>query len=145
MDFLDRPRPHSSEASQVFLSQQGAYSPTVTGPELEAPKVLITGNLRLCVTELEAALHPITGRYNIEMTGMRQPLYTLWHAEGQVLCRQARSANIAFDVRGARAGETRIYLVAVQATERGVQGRVVQSGVFVRVVVTGDNLPTAAC
>jgi hypothetical protein len=108
---------------------------------LEQPKVLITGDSRLCVTELEAALHPIIGRYSIEMAGMREPLYTLWHAEGQVLCRHARSTDIAFDVRGARAGETRTYLVAVQVTESGVQGRVVQCGVFVQVVVTGDDLP----
>jgi len=96
----------------------------------------------LYVTEREAALHPIVGRYSIEMAGMQEPLYTLWHAEGQVLYRQPRSTNITFDVSGARAGETRTYLVAVQVTESGVQGRVVQSGVFVQVVVTGDDLPT---
>jgi len=104
--------------------------------------VLIAGDTILCVTEPEAALHPITGRYSIETAGMQEPLYTLWHAEGQVLCRQARSTDITFDVRGARAGDTRTYLVAVQVTESGVQGQVVLSGMFVQVVVTSDDLPT---
>ena len=89
------------------------------------------------VTEPEAALHPITGHYSIETAGMREPLYALWLAEGEVLTRQAHSTDIAFDVRGARAGETRLYLVAAQVVESGVQGRVVQSGVFVQVAVTG--------
>jgi hypothetical protein len=97
---------------------------------LEQTKVLITGDIRLNVTESEVTLHPIIGHYSIETAGMREPLYTLWYAEGQVLSRQARSTNIAFDVRGARAGETRTYVVAVQ---------VVQSGVFIQIVVTGDD------
>jgi hypothetical protein len=113
----------------------------MTGPGPERPKVLITGDIWLYVTESEAALHPITGHYSIETAGMREPLYTLWYAEGQVLSRQARSTNMAFDVRGARAGETRTYLVAVQVVESGVQGRVVQSGVFVQVVVIRDDPP----
>lgn len=135
------PRPHSLEAPQICPSLRGLDLPATAELGLEQPKVLITGDGRLCVTELEAALHPIIGRYSIEMAGMREPLYTLWHAEGQVLCRNARSTDIAFDMRGARVGETRTYLVAVQVTERGVQGRVVQSGVFVQIVVTGDDHP----
>ena len=91
------------------------------------------------VTESQAHLHPITGRYSFETAGMQEPLHTLWQAEGQVLSRQARSTNIAFDMRGARAGETRTYLVAVQVVEHGVWGRVVQSGMFVQVVVTDDQ------
>ncbi len=71
---------------------------------------------------------------------MQEPLCTLWHAEGQVQRRQALSTSIVFDTHGARAGETRIYLVAVQVAESGVQGRVVLSAVFVQVVVTGDDL-----
>ncbi len=126
------PRPHTLEAHHLATTVQ----------RLEQPKVLIAGDTILCVTEPEAALHPITGRYSIETAGMQEPLYTLWHAEGQVLCRQARSTDITFDVRGARAGETRTYLVAVQVTESGVQGQVVLSGMFVQVVVTSDDLPT---
>ena len=93
----------------------------------------------MCVTESQAALHPITGHYSFETAGMQEPLYTLWQAEGQVLSRQARSTSIAFDMHGARAGETRTYLVAVQVAESGVWGQVVQSGMFVQVVVTGDQ------
>lgn len=134
--------PHLLKAPQVYPSLRGVHLLATIEPELEHPKVLITGDIRLRVTELEAALHPVIGHYSIKIAGLQKPLYTLWHVEGQVLCHQVRSASVAFDVRGARAGETRIYLVAVQVTERGVQGRVVQSGVFVQVVVTGDDLPT---
>lgn len=91
------------------------------------------------VTEPEAALRPITGYYSIETVGMQEPLYALWHSEGQVLSRQARSTNITFDTRGLRAGETQTYLVAVQVIEGGSRGRAVQSGVFVQVEVTGDE------
>ena len=133
-------RPHSlEEAPQMHPPHLGVPHPAPTGSMLEHPKVLITGDIWLCVTESEAALHPITGHYRIETAGMREPLYTLWHAEGQVLSGQARSTNIAFDVRGARAGETRTYLVAVQVAESGGQGRVVLSGLFVQVVVTSDD------
>jgi hypothetical protein len=107
--------------------------------KLEQPKVLITGDIRLSVTESEAALHPITGHYSIQTAEMQEPLYILWHAEGQVLRRHGLSTSIAFDVHGARTGETRSYLVAVQVAESGEQGRVVLSGVFVQVVVTGDD------
>jgi hypothetical protein len=136
------PRPHALEARLGCSSQWGVHHPAMTEPGLEPTKVLIIGDIRLRVTESEAAHHPITGHYRIETAGMQEPLYTFWHAEGEILCRQARSTGIAFDVRGARAGETRTYLVAVQVTESGVQGRVVQSGVFVQVTVTSDHLPT---
>lgn len=132
-------RPHSLKTPQMSPSLRGEHHPVMADPGLVQPEFPIKGDTRLCVTESEAALHPITGHYSIETTGMQEPLYTLWHAEGQVLYRQARSTNIAFDVRGARAGETRTYLVAVQVVESGVRGRVVQSGVFVRVVVRGDE------
>ncbi len=111
--------------------------------ELEQPKVRIRGDIRLHVTEAEAVLHPITGRYNIEMAGMQQPLHVLWYAEGQVLGHQALSAEIAFDMRDARAGEVWTYLVALQVTESGVRGRVVQSGVFVQISVH-ENFPCQA-
>ena|SRR5579884_1108362 len=89
-------RPHSlEEATQKHSPHLRASHPTPTGSMLEHPKVLITGDIWLCVTESEAALHPITGHYRIETAGMQEPLYTLWHAEGQVLSRQTQSANIA--------------------------------------------------
>ena len=67
----------------------------------------------------------------------------LWHAEGQVLCSQARSTSVAFDVYEAQAGKSRTYLVAVQVVESGAQGRVVQSGLFLQVVVAADDLLAA--
>ena len=139
MSALLPPLPHSLETPQRYPSLREVGLPAMAGPGLEHPKVLITGDIRLCVTESKAALHLITGHYSLETAGMREPLYTLWHAEGQVLSRQAGSTRVAFDMRGARAGETRNYLVAVQVVESGVQGRVVQSGVFVQVVVTRDD------
>ena len=122
-------QPHTLETHQQ----------TTTVLRLEQPKVLITGDTVLCVTEPEATLHPITGHYSIKTAGMQEPLYTLWYAEGQVLCRQARTTDITFDVRGARAGETRTYLVAVQVTESGVRGQVVLSGMFVQVIVKSSE------
>ena len=130
-------RLHPSEALQGYSCQREIP----TGSALEESKVLIMGDIRLHVTESEAALQPVTGRYSIEITGMQGPLHLLWHAEGQVLSRQTPSTDIVFDARGARAGERRTYLVAVQVTERGIRGRVVQSGVFVQIVVVGDKLP----
>ena len=131
---------HPLEAPQALApSQRGASPPALAELELEQPKVLIKGDIRLCVTESEAGLHRITGHYCIETAGMREPMHTLWYAEGEVLSRQAKSTGVAFDVRGARAGVVRTYLVAVQAVESGVRGRVVLSGVFVQVVVTGDE------
>ncbi|MGH2494174.1 MAG: hypothetical protein ACRDIV_05660 [Ktedonobacteraceae bacterium] len=111
------------------------HDPTTIEPALEHSKALITGDVRLYVSESEVALHPVTGHYSIETTGLQEPLYMLWNAEGQVLDRRARSASITFNVSGARAGETRTFLVAVQVMESGAQGRVVQSGMFVQVVV----------
>ena len=93
----------------------------------------------MCVSESEAALRPIIGNFSIETVEMREPLYTLWHAEGKVLSRQAQSTNIVFDARGLRAGETQTYLVVVQVIEGGARSRAVQSGVFVQVEVTGDE------
>jgi hypothetical protein len=130
------PQPYTVEQPQVFPSSRGVQHPVKSGPEPEQPKVFITGDIKMCVTESEAALRPITGHFSIETVGMREPLYTLWQAEGQILSRQAHSTSIAFDARGARAGGTQTYLVAVQVVESGARGRAVQSGVFVQVVVT---------
>lgn len=92
------------------------------------------------VTESEATLHPILGSYRVETSGMQEPLHILWHTEGQVIQRKTRSADIAFDLRGTQAGQTHTYLVAVQVVERGTRGHVVQSGVFVHIFVTSNDL-----
>jgi hypothetical protein len=109
------------------------------GQEDQQPLVIIKGEISLCVTESEAALQPVIGRYYIETEGMQEPLHLLWNAEGQVQYRHARSTPIAFDLRGTPAGHMRICQVAVQVVERGGQGRVVQSGVFVQIVVTSEE------
>ena len=62
MSAMFPPRPHTLEA----------HHPAATVQRLEQPKVLITGDTMLCVTEPEAALHPITGRYSIETAGMQK-------------------------------------------------------------------------
>lgn len=98
----------------------------------------------MSVIESQAASGPITGCYSIESAGMQELLYTFWQAEGQVHSRHARSTTIAFDARGARAGETRTYLVAVQVAESGEQGWVVQCGVFVQIRVCKDPACNAA-
>jgi hypothetical protein len=66
----------------------------MVGPGLEHPKVLIAGDIRLSVTESEAALHAITGHYCIETAGMGEPLYMLWHAAGQTMILLIRMAEI---------------------------------------------------
>jgi hypothetical protein len=106
------------------------------GQELQQPMVIIKGAISLRVTESEAALQPVIGRYHIETEGLQEPLHLLWYAEGKVLHRQASSTAIAFDLRETPVGHTRIYQVAVQVVERGERGRVVQSGIFVQIVVT---------
>ena len=123
---------HLSEVSRVLPPPPGISTQATARIECEEPKVLITGDIRLYVTERETALSPIIGHYSMQTAGMQEIPHTLWYAEGQVLCHQTRSTSIAFDMREAQAGETWTYLVAVQVAESGAQGRVVQSGVFVQ-------------
>src|SRR5258708_27958276 len=80
------------------------------------PQVVITGDLRLSVTESEAAHGPITGHYNIETRQMQEPLQVYWGAEGQVCNRQARATDIAFEMPQAQAGQRWIYPVQGQGT-----------------------------
>ena len=135
MSAIFPPASHPLQAPPVYSWLRKQHYPTIIEPALEQSKVLIAGDVRLYVIASEADLHPVTGHYSIETAGWREPLYVLWNAEGQVQNRRARSTSVAFDVSGARAGETRTYLVAVQVMESGTQGRVVQSGMFVQVVV----------
>lgn len=131
--------PSTLEVPQI-LSTRGERQPAPPpGQEFQQPVVIIKGDINLRVSESEAALQPVMGRYHIVTDGMQEPLHLLWYADGQVLHRQARSTPIAFDLRGTPAGHTRIYQVAVQAVERGERGRVVQSGVFVKIAVTNDK------
>ena len=97
----------------------------------------ITGDLHLTVTESDAAHGPIKGSYKIETEEMQEPLLVNWGAEGQVRSRQARATDIAFEIPEARAGQTWIYTVQAQVTDRW---RSIVTGVFVQIFVTPDTL-----
>lgn len=127
------------EVPQILPTRGERHAALPPGQELQQPMVIIKGDISLRVTESEAALQSVIGRYHIETEGMQEPLHLLWYAEGQVTYRKARSTPIAFDLRGTPAGHTRICQVAVQAVERGERGRVVQSGIFVQISVTSDE------
>ena len=102
------------------------------------PQVVITGDLRLSVTESEAAHGPITGHYSIETRQMQEPLQVYWGAEGQVRDRRARTTEIAFKMPQAQAGQMWIYSVQAQVTDRRTS---IVTGVFVQILVTADTLP----
>lgn len=136
---ISPPTTSTLAAPQIHPAQAERHAAVPPGQELQQPMVIIKGAIGLRVTESEAALQPIIGRYHIETEGLQEPLHLLWYAEGKVLHRQARSTAIAFDLRGTPAGHTRICQVAVQAVERGGRGRVVQSGIFVQITVTSDE------
>ena len=107
-------------------------------------QVVITGNLRLSVTESEAAQGPITGHYSIETWQMQEPLQVCWGAEGQVCNRQARATDVAFEMPRAHPGQRWIYPVQVQVTDQRTS---IVTAVFVQILVTADPLsqvPAAA-
>jgi hypothetical protein len=107
-----------------------------------SPKVVITGDLRLRVTESYAARRPVKGHYRIEPEGMREPLHVIWIAEGNVLNHTVHAIDIAFDVRGTPAGETLTRLLTAQVTESNGRGCIVHSSVFVQIFVVKDDLPS---
>jgi hypothetical protein len=110
---------------------------------MEQPKVLIRGDIRMCVSESEAILHPITGHFKIETEAIRKPQQVIWNAEGRVITGGATSTDIEFDVCGARAGQTRTYLVTVQVMRSESDGHCcIISGVFVQIHVTGEESPS---
>ena len=101
------------------------------------PQVVVIGDLRLSVTESEAAHGPITGHYSIETREMQEPLQVCWGAEGQVRNRQAKATDIAFEMQQARAGQSWIYTVQAQVTDQRTS---IVAGVFVQILVTADTL-----
>src|SRR2546421_8273410 len=101
------------------------------------PQVVVIGDLRLSVTESEAAHGPITGHYSIETHKMQEPLQVCWGAEGQVRNRQERATDIAFEMPQAQAGQQWIYSVQVQVTDQRTS---IVTGVFVQILVTADTL-----
>ena len=102
------------------------------------PHVAVTGDLQLSVTELDAAHGSIKGSYSIETREMQEPLLLVWGGEGQVLNRRARTTDIAFEMSGAQVGQTWIYPVQVQVTDRRT---CIVTGVFVQILVIPDRTP----
>jgi hypothetical protein len=115
--------------------QRQQLSHVVIQPSL--PHVVITGDLRLAVTESDAARGPITGNYRIETRELQESFWVLWGAEGQVQNRHARVTEIIFALAGARVGQMWIYQVQAQVTDRRTS---IVTGVFVQILVTPDLL-----
>jgi len=105
------------------------------------PRVVITGDIRLRVTESYAALRPVKGHYRIETEGMQEPLHVIWIIEGNVLNHTVHCIDVEFDMRGTPAGETLTRVLTAQVTERNGQGCIVHSSVFVQILVVSDDLP----
>src|SRR5690349_3019790 len=94
------------EPIEASLLKEGAHVPARVPGTDGMPRVVITGNIRLRVTESCAALRPVKGHYCIETEGMREPLHVIWIAEGNVLNHTVHAIDVAFDVRGTPAEET---------------------------------------
>lgn len=121
--------------------QGRVYIPDDLATTDNSPKVVITGDIRLRVTESYAAHRPVKGHYRIEMEGMEEPLHVIWIAEGNVLNHTIHAIDVAFDVRGTPAGETLTRLLTAQVTESNGQGCIVHTSVFVQIFVVRDELP----
>jgi hypothetical protein len=111
-------------------------------PTNSSPKVVITGDIRLRVTESYAARRPVKGHYHIKTEGMQEPLHVIWIAEGNVLNHTVYAIDVAFDVRGTLAGETLTRLLTAQITGSNGQGCIVHSSVFIQILVVKDDLPS---
>ena len=118
------------------------YIPGDLAPTNSSPKVVITGDIRLRVTESYAALRPVKGHFRIEMEEMQEPLQVIWIAEGNVLNHSVHAIDIAFDMRGTPAGETLTRLLTAQVTESNEQGCIVHTSVFVQISVVEDDFPS---
>ncbi|MEO8971149.1 MAG: hypothetical protein ABI406_06045 [Ktedonobacteraceae bacterium] len=69
---------------------------------------------------------------------MSEPRQIIWSAEGRVLTDKAMSADIEFDLHGARAGQIWTYVVTAQVTG-GDDYNCIVCGVFVQILVTGKD------
>jgi hypothetical protein len=118
------------------------YIPGDLATTSSSPKVVITGDIRLRVTESYAAHRPVRGHYRIEMEGMREPLHVIWIVEGNVLNHTVHAIDVTFDMRGTPAGETLTRLLTAQVTESNEQGCIVHTSVFVQISVVEDDFPS---
>lgn len=131
-----------SEPIQASLVNGVAYVPARVPGTDGMPRVVITGDIRLRVTESYAACRPVKGHYRIETEGMQEPLQVIWITEGNVLNHTVHAIDVAYDLRGTPAGETLTRLLTAQVTESNGQGRIVHTSVFVQVFVVKDDLTT---
>jgi len=129
-----------SLARQASLLQEVSHIPGRVPGTDGMPRVVITGDIRLRVTESYAALRPVKGHYRIETEGMQEPLHVIWIIEGNVLNHTVHSIDVEFDMRGTPAGETLTRLLTAQVTERSGQGCIVHSSVFVQIFVIRDTV-----
>jgi hypothetical protein len=128
-----------SQATHALLKSRPSI-PDASETINNQPKVTIKGDIRLRVTEPYAARRPVKGRYQIATEGMQEPLHVLWMIEGNVLSHTVHAIEVAFDVQGTPAGETLTRQLTAQVTERGGQGCIVHSSVFVQIFVVNDDL-----
>jgi hypothetical protein len=138
---LKQVEPTQARAIQASLLKEASHVPARVPGTDGMPRVVITGDIRLRVTESYAALRPVKGHYRIETEGMQGPLHVIWIIEGNVLNHTVHSIDIEFDVRGIPAGETLTRVLTAQVTERNGQGCIVHSSVFVQILVVSDDLP----
>src|SRR5947209_1015271 len=114
-------------------SSSGRYAPLPTGSSLlknilkveSEPRVIITGDVRLHVTELDAARKAVKGHYTLETDGMQSPMHVIWMIDGHMLTESDHDIEITFDVRGKPVGETLTRQLTVQVTEKEGQGCIV--------------------
>ena len=130
----------SSPAIQGFIAEQVLRMPGKIPENDDMPGKVITGDIRLRVTETYAALRPVTGHYRIETKGMQEPLHVIWMVEGNVLNHTAYTIDVAFDMRGIRAGETLTRMLSAQVTDCNGHGRIFHYSVFVQIFVVKDDL-----
>ncbi len=140
-DTLKQVEPTQARAIQASLLKEVSHVPARVPGTDGMPRVVITGDIRLRVTESYAALRPVKGHYRIETEGMQEPLHVIWIIEGNVLNHTVHSIDVEFDVRGTPAGETLTRLLSAQVTESNGQGCIVHSSVFVQILVVSDDLP----
>ena len=130
----------SSPPIQGYIAEQVLRTPGKSPENDDMPGIVITGDIRLRVSELYAALGPVTGHYRIETKGMQEPLHVIWMVEGNVLNHTAYSIDVAFDMKGIRAGETLTRMLSAQVTDCNGHGRIFHCSVFVQIFVVKDDL-----
>lgn len=107
------------------------------------PKVVITGDIRLHITDYDAAHFPAKGHYTIETEGLLSPFHIIWIVNGHVIAHSGGEIEIAFDMRGRTAGEIVTRQLSVQVTAQAGQGLVVNSSVFIQIVVIPHEIQVA--